>query len=62
MNIKRIYIGYLLHVLVAIFFFMIGIANGQEFITTENIEDKIDNGLMTYKVTGRDDISKLLKK
>ena len=49
MNTKRIYIGYYLHVLVAIFFFIMGVTNGQEFITTNSFENKIAKDIVAVE-------------
>ena len=40
METKKIYMGYYLHILVAVFFFLFGLASGQDFITTDNFEAK----------------------
>ena len=49
METKKIYIGYYLHILVAVFFFLFGLASGQEFITTENFEDKIAKDIVAVE-------------
>ena len=49
METKKIYIGYYLHILVAIFFFFIGVAKSQDFITTENFEDKIAKDIVAVE-------------
>ena len=46
MDTNRIYIGPYLQILTGIFFFLVGIAIGQDFITTDNFEDKINGGLI----------------
>ena len=40
MEVKKIYIGPLLQILLGILFFFVGIASGQDFLTTENFEEK----------------------
>ena len=49
MDTKKIYIGYYLHILVAVFFFLFGIASGQDFITTENFEEKIAKDIVAVE-------------
>ena len=49
MNTKRIYIGPYLHILIGIFFFLIGFASGQEFITTDNFEEKIAKDIVAVE-------------
>ena len=49
MEVKKIYIGYYLHILVAVFFFLFGIASGQDFITTENFEEKIAKDIVAVE-------------
>ena len=49
MEIKKIYIGYYLHILVAVFFFLFGLASGQDFITTDNFEDKIAKDIVAVE-------------
>ena len=49
METKKIYIGYYLHILVAVFFFLFGLASGQDFITTENFEEKIAKDIVAVE-------------
>ena len=49
MEVKKIYIGPLLQILLALFFFFFGLANGQDFITTENFEDKIAKDIVAVE-------------
>ena len=49
METKKIYIGYYLHILVAVFFFLFGLASGQDFITTDNFEDKIAKDIVAVE-------------
>ena len=49
MEAKKIYIGYYLHILVAVFFFLFGLASGQDFITTDNFEDKIAKDIVAVE-------------
>ena len=49
MEIKKIYIGYYLHILVAIFFFFIGVASGQDFINPNNFDDKIAKDIVAVE-------------
>ena len=49
MEIKKIYIGYYLHILVAVFFFLFGLASGQDFITTDNFENKIAKDIVAVE-------------
>ena len=49
MNTNKIYIGPYLQILIAIFFFFIGIASGQDFITPENFEDKIAKDIVAVE-------------
>ena len=49
MDTNRIYIGPYLHILIGIFFFLVGFASGQEFITTDNFEDKIAKDIVAVE-------------
>ena len=49
MEVKKIYIGPYLQILTAIFFFFFGLAWGQDFITTENFEDKIAKDIVAVE-------------
>ena len=49
MEIKKIYIGPYLQILVALFFFFVGIASGQDFLTTENFEEKIAKDIVAVE-------------
>ena len=48
-NTNRIYIGPYLQILTGIFFFLVGIAVGQDFITTDNFEDKIAKDIVAVE-------------
>ena len=49
METNRIYIGPYLHILIGIFFFLMGLAIGQDFITTDNFEDKIAKDIVAVE-------------
>ena len=49
MEVKKIYIGPYLQILTAIFFLLMGLASGQDFITTENFEDKIAKDIVAVE-------------
>ena len=48
-NVTKIYIGPCLQILIAIFFFFFGIASGQDFVTTENFEEKIAKDIVAVE-------------
>ena len=48
-NTNRIYIGPYLQILTGIFFFLVGIAVVQDFITTDNFEDKIAKDIVAVE-------------
>ena len=48
-NTNRIYIGPYLQILTGIFFFLVGIAVFQDFITTDNFEDKIAKDIVAVE-------------
>ena len=49
MEVKKIYIGPLLQILLDLFLFLFGLDNGQDFITTENFEDKIAKDIVAVE-------------